>query len=70
MGVKIVLAEGEPIGIALRRFRKLLERNGVTYEMRRTRRFLEVTRIRRAKAFQKWYESHQATLLAKRAGEQ
>ena len=70
MGVKIVLAEGEPIGLALRGFRKKLERNGVTYESRRRRWFLETTEIRRAKEFQKWYKSRQATLLAKRAGKQ
>ena len=70
MGVKIVLAEREPIGLALRRFRKKLERNGITYECQRNRWFTKATEIRRAKEFQKSYKARRATLLAKRAGEQ
>lgn len=70
MGVKIVVGEGEPIGLALRRFRKMLERNGVTYELRRRQHFTKPTQIRRAKAFREWDRTRKATLLAKRAGKQ
>ena len=70
MGVKIVLAEREPIGLALRRFRKLLERNNIPWETRRKRWFITATQIRRSKAFRKWYKSLQATLQAKREGKQ
>ena len=70
MGVKIVLAEREPIGLALRRFRKKLELNNILWETRRKRWFITATAIRRAKEFRKWYKSWEATHLAKRAGKQ
>jgi ribosomal protein S21 len=41
MVVRIVLAEREPNGLALRRFKKLLERQGVTWEMRRRTYFAD-----------------------------
>lgn len=70
MGVKIVLAEREPIDLALRRFGKLLERTGTRWEMRRRQHFTKPTEIRRVKAFRKWDRTRKATLVAKRAGEQ
>ena len=70
MGVKIVLAEREPIALALRRFGKLLERTGIKWEMRRRQYFTRRTETRRVKAFRKWDRTRKATLLAKRAGEQ
>jgi small subunit ribosomal protein S21 len=70
MGVRIVVGEREPIGLALRRFKKLLERQGVTWEMRRRVCFTDATQARRAKRFQKRFKARKATLLAQRAGEQ
>jgi small subunit ribosomal protein S21 len=70
MGVRIVIGEREPIGLALRRFKKLLERQGVTWEMRRRECFADPTRVRRAKRFRKRFMARKATLQAQRAGEQ
>jgi ribosomal protein S21 len=70
MGVRIVLAEGEEIGLALKRFRTLLQRHGATWELRRRGYFIKPTQSRRAKQFQKTFKARKATLLAKRAGEQ
>jgi small subunit ribosomal protein S21 len=70
MGVKIVLGEREPIGLALRRFRKLLERSEFGWESRRKRWFTKATEMRRKKAFRKWYKNRHAMLMAKRAGKQ
>ena len=70
MGVRIVLAEREPIGLALMRFKKLLERQGAAWEMRRRTYFSDLTQARRAKRFQKRFKARKATLLAQTAGEQ
>ena len=56
--------------LALRRFTKLLERQGVTWEMRRRTYFADPTQARRAKRFQKRFKARKATLLAQMAGEQ
>jgi small subunit ribosomal protein S21 len=61
MGGKIVVGEREPIGLALRRFGKLLERTGTRWEMRRRQHFTRQTEIRRAKAFRKWDRTRKAT---------
>jgi small subunit ribosomal protein S21 len=70
MGARIVLAEGESIGQALRKFRKLLERHGTTWELRRRKYFITATQTRRAKRFRKRFKARHATLLAKMAGVQ
>jgi small subunit ribosomal protein S21 len=70
MGVRIVLADKEPIGLALRRFRKLLERNGVVRDLRGQAYFVKLTQIRRAKRFKKRFKARMATLLAQGAGSQ
>jgi ribosomal protein S21 len=70
MGVRIIVAEREPIGLVLKRFNKLLERHGITWEMRRRKDFAKATQARRAKRFQKRFKARKATLLAQRAGEQ
>ena len=77
MGVRIVCADGEPINVALRRFKKLVERTGVWWEIRRRGylvtpqgAFYPETQTRRAKRFQKRFKAREATLLAKIAGEQ
>ena len=65
-----MVGEREPIVLALRRFKKVLERQGVTWEMRRRTCFADATQARRAKRFQKRFKARKATLLAQRAGEQ
>jgi ribosomal protein S21 len=70
MGVRIVLAEGESIGQALRKLRKLLERHGVSWEVGRRRYFVKPTQTRRAKRFGKRFKARRATLWAKKAGVQ
>jgi ribosomal protein S21 len=70
MGVRIILADSEPIGSALKRFKKKLERQGATWEQRRRGCFVKPTQTRRKKQFQKLFKSRLATLKAKRAGQQ
>jgi ribosomal protein S21 len=70
MSVRIVVGEREPIGLALRRLRRSLQAEGVSWEMRRRRYFVPSTQDRRAKKFQKRFKARNATLLAQRAGEQ
>src|SRR5262245_13675454 len=62
MGVRIVLADKEPIDAALRRFKKLLERSGLTRGLRRQEAFQKPTQIRRAKQFKKRFKARRATL--------
>jgi ribosomal protein S21 len=77
MGVRIVVADKEPIALALKRFKRSLEQHGVNWEMRK-RGFLiqpkgcifKATAAHRAKKFQKRFKARKATLLAKMAGEQ
>jgi ribosomal protein S21 len=68
MGLKIRVGDREPIALVLRRFRKLLERNGIVWSMRRSRWFVKPTQLRRKKRFRKWLKSSAQTYLAKRAG--
>ena len=69
MGVKIVVVDREPIGLALRRFRKLLERRGVTSEIRQHLYYAKESERRRRKHFAKRFKARLATLKAKEAGE-
>lgn len=64
--------EREPIGAALRRFKKLLEQRGVWREIR-TRSdpwYIPPTQVRRKKKFRKRLQARQETLDAQAAGEQ
>jgi ribosomal protein S21 len=70
MSVRIVVGEREPIGLALRRFQRSMQAEGVSWEMRRRRFFVPATQERRAKRFQKRFKARKATLLAQQAGEQ
>jgi ribosomal protein S21 len=67
MGVRVVVGEREPIGLALRRFNKQLERAGVPGAMRRDVHFVEGTGIRRAKQFRTRFRAREAALLARMA---
>jgi ribosomal protein S21 len=77
MGVRIVVAEKEPIALALKRFKRSLEQHGVNWEIRKRGLLIQstgctfkATATRRAKKFQKRFQARKATLLAKMAGEQ
>jgi hypothetical protein len=75
MGVRIDLAHQKPSALALKRFKKLLEQHGVTWELRKRGYLIQphgctftATATRRAKKFQKRFKARRATLLAKIAG--
>jgi ribosomal protein S21 len=70
MGVRIVVADREPIGLALKRLKRQLALQGVSWEMRRRMYFADPTQARRAKQFQKRLKARKATLLAQIAGVQ
>jgi len=70
MGVRIVLADNEQVAVALRRFKKLLERLGVSRDMLRRGFFIKPTQKRRRKRFRKRFKARMAMLLAKKAGKQ
>ena len=77
MGVRIVVADKEPIALALKRFKRSLQQQGVNWEMRRRGLLIQpngcafkATATRRAKKFQKRFKARKATLLAKMAGVQ
>jgi len=62
--------DGEPIGQALRRFKKLGAESGVAWEKyRRAWRFAPV-QLRRKRRFRKRFKARKATLQAQEAGEQ
>ena len=61
----------EPIGQALRRFKRLLEQRGVRKALRsRSSYFVPATQHRRKKRFKKRFKARLATLQAQQAGEQ
>jgi hypothetical protein len=76
MGVRIVLAEGEPIGLALRRFRKLLEWHRASWKWhkpvgwRGLNYYVKPSKVRGVKRFLKKVKTRAATRRAKLAGEQ
>ncbi len=70
MGIRIVLADGEPIGLVLKRFRKILEQNNVPGDERRRQHFTKASEIRRAKQFKRRYRARKATYFAMLAGVQ
>jgi small subunit ribosomal protein S21 len=71
MGVRMRVHDNEPIGQALRRFKRLIEQNGGFWEARhRAWRFAPGTQQRRRKQFRKRFKARKATLLAQKAGEQ
>ena len=62
----------EPIGAALRRFKKLLHQRGVWWDIwtRSGRCFVPATKVRRKKRFRKRFKARSATLGAQQKGEQ
>ena len=67
MGVRVVVGEREPIGAALRRFKKQVERAGVPRELRWHAEFVGGTELRQAKRFRKLFKAREAVLLARMA---
>ena len=67
MGVRVVVGEREPIGVALRRLKKQAERAGVPRELRMHAEFVGGTEQRRAKRFRKRFKAREAALVAKMA---
>jgi small subunit ribosomal protein S21 len=55
MGVKIVLADHEPIGKALTRFKRLVERHGIAHEMRAHRYYEKPSKKRHRKKCHDWW---------------
>jgi ribosomal protein S21 len=80
MGIRMRLHDGEPIGKALRRFKKLVEQlraagfHGKRHKpkpwLRESPYFVRNNDIRRYKDHRKLRKAQAATLAAKRAGEQ
>src|SRR6516165_3548850 len=70
MTIRIVVWQAEPIGQALRRLRKKLERSGVVWEVRRRKYPVDMTNQRRAKRFQKRFKARQSTLFEQSSGVQ
>jgi len=75
MGVRVVVAENEPITSALKRFKRSLEKHSVNWEIQKRGYLIQpngctfkATETRRAKKFQKRFKARKATLLAKIAG--
>jgi small subunit ribosomal protein S21 len=70
MGIRMRVHEREPIGQALRRFKKLVQQHGDSWERRRRAwRFAPGTQLRRKKQFKKRLKARLATLEAQKAGE-
>lgn len=66
MGVKILLYDREPISQGLRRFRRLLERHGVTKEMRVNRYYEKPSKVRHRKKCHDWFFTRVYSRLAER----
>ncbi len=65
--------DGEPIGQALRRFKRLLNQRGITRDIRAysdASYFMPATQVRRKKRFKKRFKAREATLHAQMAGQQ
>jgi small subunit ribosomal protein S21 len=67
MGARVVVGDGEPVGAALRRLKKRVEREGVAWEVRRRSYFVGGTELRRAKEFRKRFKAREAALVARMA---
>lgn len=68
MVLRMRLHDREPIGLALRRFRKLLTLHGLLWERRKRSHYISETAYRRAKRFRKRLKARLATLRAQQAG--
>jgi small subunit ribosomal protein S21 len=60
MSLRMRVHDREPIGAALRRFKKLLERSGVTRELRKRKYYEKPCEARRRAALRKLLAIHKA----------
>lgn len=63
MPLRMRVHDREPIGLALRRFKKLLERSGVTKELRKRKYYEKPCDIRRRSAQRKLIAIRRAKLM-------
>lgn len=63
MTLRMRVHDREPIGLALRRFKKLLERSGVTKELRRRKYYEKPCELRRRSAQRKLNAIRRSKLL-------
>jgi small subunit ribosomal protein S21 len=66
MVLRMRVREGEPIGLALRRFKKLCERSGIAHEVRKRKYFIPPTQHRGRKKRRKWFKAHWETILGRK----
>ena len=66
MGLRMRVHDREPIGAALRRFKKLVERTGIKRELRAHEYYEKPCDARRRKAAQRVRAIHKAALAPKR----
>ena len=66
MGIRMRLHDGEPLGLALRRFKKLVARTGLARDLREHQTYAEPSLLRRTKKFQKRLKARRATLAEER----
>jgi ribosomal protein S21 len=62
MGIRVIVKDGEPLDMALRRLKKLLERQ----KHKRPTYFVRKADIRRAKKFHNWWKARRVSEDAKR----
>jgi small subunit ribosomal protein S21 len=65
MSLRMRVHDREPIGAALRRFKKLLERNGVTKELRKRKHYEKPSEVRRRATLRKQSAIRKARLMDK-----
>jgi len=70
MGVRVRVHDGETIGEALRRLKKLLISTGQSWELFTRGRFVPANKYRWNKKLRKRLKARRQTLLAQQAGEQ
>jgi small subunit ribosomal protein S21 len=68
MALRMRVHDREPIGLALRRFKRLLERSGISREMKMRSRFIPASELRWRKKIRKLLRAREATRRDKRQG--
>ena len=68
MPLRMRVHDREPIGLALRRFKKLLERSGLTKELRKRKHYEKPSEIRRRAELRKQSAIRKAKLQSKQGG--
>jgi small subunit ribosomal protein S21 len=68
MSLRMRIHDREPIGAALRRFKKLLERSGLTKELRKRKHYEKPSEIRRRAELRKQSAIRKGKRLAREGG--